>query len=145
MNVLICGKTTAMSMGNVVLGDKRILIGVSSSVKDYGGGYGHGRHYAQNFEEAHKLALTFNPHRIFYIGGESAWLHGAEIADEMFLTIVGRRCDDGGTTRLKTPLHLIAQDNGMRLEEREARQNKGEGAWVRNYNFERWSQPKEQN
>lgn len=114
VNVLIGGRNTVQSMREVILGKKRLLVGVSTSIEP-GNGYGHNRSFVQSIDVALRLAEEEEAHRIIFIGGEAIWLHGLNIADEAYLTIAMRDYPEKDAVRLKTPLHIIAKQRGMTL------------------------------
>lgn len=140
-NALIVGAVTGRTMGNVPLGENRILIWVSRSIahpEDYGSGYGPGRFCAATFQQAHLLAIKLGVHTIFYAGGESSWIAGLKIADEAILTIAEKTCDGDDIKRLQTPLHELAREQGLQLRVLEEKTNERPDPWVKKYRFERW-------
>ncbi len=133
VNLLVCGMRTYRTMEGVKLGPRRVLLGVSRTEPKF---MDENRGIISTFVEA----LLWEPsvvHKVFYIGGEAAWEYGMQVASTAHLTIINNTCDGDGVAKLKTPLHRMADEQGMTLTGMQP--VKCPDKWARSFQFQMWS------
>lgn len=142
-NLLVGGRVTIETMSGHDFGESRQLVSVSRSHQpgmweETAIGTIGGIVRVSSFDEVLEFASTPSGERyvdkVIFIGGEACWEYGFSCAGKAHITLADKDCFGPEFTRLKIPLHLMAEANGFRrIDDNEPIKNPE--AWAQTYHF----------